>query len=38
MCWGYRFRDDIPNKLAAFERTIHDHENHSEKTEDDASR
>ena len=24
---GYRFRDDIPNKLAAFERTIHDYEN-----------
>ena len=24
---GYRFRDDIPTKLAAFERTVHDYEN-----------
>ena len=29
---GYRFRDDIPNKLAAFERTVHDNENQSAKT------
>ena len=32
---GYRFRDDIPTKLAAFERTIHDYENQSTKTVDD---
>ena len=32
---GYRFRDDIPTKLAAFERTVHDHENQSTKTVDD---
>ena len=32
---GYRFRDDIPNKLAAFERTVHDYENQSTKTVDD---
>ena len=29
---GYRFRDDIPTKLAAFERTVHDYENQSTKT------
>ena len=29
---GYRFRDDIPIKLAAFERTVHDYENQSGKT------
>ena len=32
---GYRFRDDIPTKLAAFERTVHDYENQSTKTADD---
>ena len=32
---GYRFRDDIPTKLAAFERTVHDNENQSTKTVDD---
>ena len=33
---GYRFRDDrLPNKLAAFERTVHDYENQSTKTVDD---
>ena len=31
----YRFRDDIPTKLTAFERTIHDDENQSTKTVDD---
>ena len=31
----YRFRDDIPTKLAAFERTVHDYENQSTKTADD---
>ena len=29
---GYRFRDDIPTKLAAFERTVHDYENQSTET------
>ena len=28
---AYRFRDDIPTKLAAFERTVHDHENQTTK-------
>ena len=28
---GCRFRDDIPTKLAAFERTVHDYENQSTK-------
>ena len=32
---GYRFRDDIPTKLTAFERTVHHYENQSTKTEDD---
>ena len=32
---GYRFRDDIPTNLAAFERTVHDYENQSTKTVDD---
>ena len=32
---GYRFQDDIPTKLAAFERTVHDYENQSTKTVDD---
>ena len=32
---GYRFRDDIPTRLAAFERTVHDYENQSTKTVDD---
>ena len=32
---GYRFRDDIPIKLTAFERTVHVHENQSTKTIDD---
>ena len=32
---GYRFRDDIPTKLAAFERTVHNYENQSTKTIDD---
>ena len=32
---GYRFRDDIPTKLAAFERTVHDYENQSTTTVDD---
>ena len=31
----YRFRDYIPTKLAAFERTVHDYENQSTKTVDD---
>ena len=31
----YRFRDDIPTKLAAFERTVHDCENQSTKIVDD---
>ena len=31
----YRFRDDIPTKLAAFERTVHDYENQTTKTVDD---
>ena len=31
----YRFRDDIPTKLAAYERTVHDCENQSTKTVDD---
>ena len=31
----YRFRDGIPAKLAAFERTVHDYENQSTKTADD---
>ena len=33
---GYRFRDDIPTKLAAFERTVHEYENQSTKTVDDG--
>ena len=33
---GYRFRDDIPNKQAAFERTVHDYENQSRKSVDDV--
>ena len=32
---GYRFRDDIPTKLAAFERTVHDYENQFTKTVED---
>ena len=32
---GHRFRDDIPTRLAAFERTVHDYENQSTKTVDD---
>ena len=32
---GYRFRDDIPNKPTAFERLVHDYENHSTTTVDD---
>ena len=32
---AYRFRDDIPTKLAAFERPVHDYENQSTKTVDD---
>ena len=32
---GCRFRDDIPAKLAAFERTGHDYENQITKTVDD---
>ena len=32
---GYRFRDDIPTKLAAFERTVHDYQHQSTKTADD---
>ena len=32
---GYTFRDDIPTKLAAFERLVHDNENQSTKTVDD---
>ena len=31
----YRFQDDIPTELAAFERTVHDYENQSTKTVDD---
>ena len=34
----YRLRDDIPTKLAAFERTVHDNENQSTKTVDDDMR
>ena len=33
---GYRFRDDIPTKLAAFERTVHDYENQT--VDDDSKR
>ena len=33
-----RFRDDIPTKLAAFERTVHDYENQSTKTLDDDTK
>ena len=29
---SYRFKDDIPNKLAAVERLVHDYENQSTKT------
>ena len=32
---GCRFRDDIPTKRAAFERTVHDYENQSTKTVED---
>ena len=32
---GYRFRDDIPTKLAAFKRTVHGYENQSTKAVDD---
>ena len=32
---GYRFRDDIPTELAAFERIVHDYENRTTKTVDD---
>ena len=32
---GYTFRDDIPTKPAACERTVHDYENQSTKTVDD---
>ena len=32
---SYRFRDDIQNKLAAFERLVHDYESQSRKTLDD---
>ena len=32
---GYQFRDDIPTKLAAFERTVQDYENQATKTVDD---
>ena len=32
---GCRFRDDIPTKLAAFDRTVRDCENQSTKTVDD---
>ena len=35
---GCRFRDDIPTKLAAFERTVHDNENQSTKTLDDDTK
>ena len=31
----YRLRDDIPTKLAAIERTVHDYDNQSTKTVDD---
>ena len=33
-----RFRDDIPTKLAAFERAVHDNENQSTKTPDDDTK
>ena len=32
---AYRFRDDIPTKPAAFERTVHDNEDQSTETVDD---
>ena len=32
---SYQFKDDIQNKLAVFERTVHDHESQSTKTVDD---
>ena len=32
---SYRFKDDIPNKLAAFERLVHDYESQSSKTVDE---
>ena len=32
---SYQFRDDIQNKLAAFERLVHDNESQSSKTVDD---
>ena len=32
---GYRFRDDIPTKLAVFERLVHDYENQKTKTAND---
>ena len=35
---GYRFRDDIPTKLAAFERTVHDYDNQSTKTVHDDTK
>ena len=28
---GYRFRDDIPTKLAAFERTVHENQNNKDR-------
>ena len=34
----YRFRDDIPTKLAAFERTVHDYENQREPIHTDRRR
>ena len=32
---SYRFKDDIPSKMAAFERLVHDYENPSSETIDD---
>ena len=31
---GYRFRDDIPTKLAAFERTVHNRRRHQDRSDD----
>eukprot|EP00959_Pyramimonas_sp_CCMP1952_P294361 6157045-Pyramimonas_sp.AAC.1 len=35
---SYRFRDDIPSALAAFERLVHDYESQSQKTVDDDTK
>ena len=35
---GYRFRDDIPTKLAVFERLVHDYENQIPTTANDDTK